>query len=257
MTSGSDYPDLTVALSQACNTLVGTAGIVVADCAEVVKATTAVEMGSQPVAGFNTEAPVCSAGQTPSNIFFDTLEAGAGAWGATTLTGTNRWSYGSPYGRYAHSGVGFLYADDFPEAVSDSAVSITTGVLLPANAFLHFAHAFGFEQGSRDGGVVEYSTNNGASWIDAGTLFDSVGYNGTIASGFGNPLAGRAAFVDSSHGYRASRANLSSLAGQSVRFRWRMGIDGSVYNWGWWLDDVPDLHVRVDRRTDGNEHHAE
>ena len=29
-----------------------------------------------------------------------------------------------------------------------------------------------------------------------------------------------------------------SLAGESVRFRWRMGLDPAVYEWGWWLDDI-------------------
>ena len=32
--------------------------------------------------------------------------------------------------------------------------------------------------------------------------------------------------------------DLTSLAGQSVRFRWRMGLDPFVWDWGWWLDDV-------------------
>jgi hypothetical protein len=32
--------------------------------------------------------------------------------------------------------------------------------------------------------------------------------------------------------------NLSTLSGQSVRFRWRMGLDTADFNWGWWLDDI-------------------
>src|SRR5262249_11843386 len=53
-----------------------------------------------------------------------------------------------------------------------------------------------------------------------------------------NPLAGRSAFMNTSRGYTSSRVNLSSLAGQNVRFRWRMVLDSSQYDWGWWLDDV-------------------
>ena len=108
---------------------------------------------------------------------------------------------------------------------------------VPANAFLHFAHAFDFQGPNLDGGVLEYSTNGGASWTDAAPLIDFNGYRGTIGAG-SNPLAGRAAFVESSHGYISTRANLASLAGQSVRFRWRMGLDASTSMWGWWLDDV-------------------
>jgi len=36
----------------------------------------------------------------------------------------------------------------------------------------------------------------------------------------------------------SSRVNLSSLAGQSVRFRFRIGEDGSGADYGWFVDDV-------------------
>jgi N-acetylneuraminic acid mutarotase len=115
---------------------------------------------------------------------------------------------------------------------------MNTSYTLPTNAYLHFAHAYGFQDPNNDGGVLEYSTNGGTSWSDAGGLFDQNGYKGPIASGTGNPLAGRSGFIGDSHGYYSSRLNLNSLAGQSVRFRWRMGLDSSTYDWGWWLDDV-------------------
>ena len=69
-------------------------------------------------------------------------------------------------------------------------------------------------------------------------MFDNNGYKGTIFSGSGNPLGGRSGFVSDSHGYISSRLSLNSLAGQSVRFRWRMGLDSSVFDLGWLLDDV-------------------
>ena len=238
LTSGADYADLASALYQGCNNLVGTAGIVAADCQEVQKATTAVEMTLQALGGsFNPEAAVCAAGQVPSNVFFDDLENGPNNFTVVAQAGTQRWFYGSPSGPYAHSGVNFLYADDLPAAVADSTLR-TFAVAIPANAFLHFAHAYGFEFGNFDGGVLEYSVNNGVTWSDAGPLIDTNGYNGTLATGAGNPLGGRAAFVNDSHGYISTRANLASLAGQSVRFRWRMGLDRAGFNWGWWLDDV-------------------
>jgi hypothetical protein len=115
---------------------------------------------------------------------------------------------------------------------------MNNSVTLPAGAYLHFAHAYGFEGPNYDGGVVEYSLNGGASWSDAGNLFDFNGYDAALASGSGNPLGGRSAFADDSHGYISSRLNLASLAGQSVRFRWRMGLDASVSDVGWWVDDV-------------------
>jgi hypothetical protein len=237
LTSGADYADLANALSQACNNLVGTAGIIAADCQEVQKAITAVEMSQQALGSFNPEAPLCAPGQVPSTVFFDNLENGVANFSVVAQTGTQRWGYGSPYGAYAHSGVNFLYADDFPGAVTDSTLR-TAAVPLPAGAFLHFAHAYGFEFGNFDGGVLEFSVNNAMTWSDAGALIDTNGYNGTLVSGAGNPLSGRPAFVNDSRGYISSRVNLASLAGQAVRFRWRMGLDVTGYNWGWWLDDV-------------------
>ena len=66
----------------------------------------------------------------------------------------------------------------------------------------------------------------------AGTGNNGYGFNtglarggSTLSSGFANPLAGRAAFTWQSQGYVTSRATLSSLAGKSVKFRFRIGAD--------------------------------
>jgi bacillolysin len=236
LTSGSDYLDLYNALFQGCTNLIGTSGITSGDCTQVRNATLAVEMNLQPVAGFNPEAPICTGGATPVNVFFDNLESGSTNFAFSAAVGTLRWQYDSLDFPFAHSGVHFLYADDYPDTTTDTAVAMAASVAIPAGAFLHFAHAFGFA--NYDAGVVEYSTNAGVTWTDAGSFFDSNGYTGIVNAASGNPLAGRSAFVDESHGYISSRLNLSSLAGQSVRFRWRMGLDSDKYKYGWWLDDV-------------------
>ncbi len=259
LTSGADYSDLYNALYQGCLNLVGTAGITLADCAEVRKATVAVEMNLQPLTGTNIEAPTCPVGQAPRNIFFDDLERGSGNFTFGSEVGSARWQLDAPGDPYAHSGLHELYANDTPPAVTDTTASMTNSYTLPANAYLRFDHAFFFEQefSSWDGGVVEYSIDGGASWVDAGALFDAVGYNGTLNLST-NPLSGRAAFVRSSHGYIASRLSLASLAGQRVRFRWRVGLDSSVDAGGWWLDDIriytcgtpPPTDVDGDGKTD-------
>jgi hypothetical protein len=51
-------------------------------------------------------------------------------------------------------------------------------------------------------------------------------------------LNGRLAFTGESQGYLSSRFNLSTLAGQNVKFRWRVGSDSSVSAMGWLVDDV-------------------
>ncbi len=236
LTSGADYADLYEALYQGCLNLVGTAGITTGDCQEVRKATDAVQMNQQPTPGYNVDAPFCPGGEPPTDIFFDDLENGSGNWMFGALNGTNRWQYDSPYGSFAHSGQHFLYADDAPAAISDSYAALSVTVNLPPNAYLHFAHAYGFEEPNYDGGVIEYSVDDGANWNDAGSLIVINGYDGSLTPT--NPLGPRGAFLGDSHGYISTRLNLDTLAGQSVRFRWRMGLDTVIYDWGWWLDDV-------------------
>jgi bacillolysin len=245
LVSGADYSDLYFALQTACTSLIGQKGITAANCVEVRDAIDAVEMNSQPAPGFNTDAPYCATGD-PSFLFSDGIESGTGNW---TFTNGNhlRWQVDSVDGPYAHSGNHSLFADDIPEEVTDASARLRA-LQVPANAYLHFAHAYEFESffglGEFDGGVLEYSINAGSTWQDAGALMELNGYDATIATGGGNPIEGRSAFAASSHGYISTRLNLSSLAGRSVTFRWRMGLDligsGSFLESpsGWWLDDV-------------------
>lgn len=239
LTSGADYSDLYYAIQQACSSLVGFKGITTSNCAQVKNAIDAVQMNAQPISKFNSHALVCGNAQPIHAAFMDDLENGASQW---TLSG-GRWQYNSPYGSYAHSGVNFLYADDYPAKVTDTSAKLQA-ITVPPNAYLSFWHAFGFETASSqnpsyyDGGVIEYSINNGSSWQDAGALMDYNGYKASIYESGTNPLKGRKAFVSASHGYISTRLNLASLAGKNVIFRWRMGLDGTGYNWGWWVDDV-------------------
>lgn len=233
LTSGADYADLADALRQACSTLTGTDGITAANCAEVNKAILAVEMDEIPAAAPNPEAPVCDGTDNPTNFFSDDMESGTG-W---TKAGT--WDYTTGY---ATSGILSLYTPD-PETLTDASIvspAMTVPATIPAGgAFLRFAHGFGFEEGSWDGGVVEYSTNGGTSWTDAAALFTHNGYNGSITPG-DNPLGDdRPAFVEVSNGYISSRLNLASLAGQTVKFRFHFGSDSAVGAFpGWAVDDV-------------------
>jgi len=239
--SGSDYSDLYYALQQACSNLIGQKGITSANCQEVKDAIDAVEMNAQPASNFNTDAPLCDA-NTPVVSFVDDLESGTANWTFTNGAYT-RWQYDTPapFGPYAHSGSHSLFANDYPEAITDASARLVS-MFVPNNAYLHFAHAFGFESFGDpfyfDGGVLEYSINGGSTWLDAGSLMNFNGYNGTIYNDWNNPLKGRSAFVGSSHGYISTRLNLASLAGNNVTFRWRMGLDDTGYAWGWWLDDV-------------------
>ena len=233
LTSGSDYLDLYNALYSACNTLIGTDGIAAPDCTEVRDATDATEMNLQPVPNFNPEAPLCPGAESVvTTLFSDSLEVNSANWTFSALTGSNRWSRSTGY---AHTGTYALLADDNPAATTDSVAAMNTSYLLPTGAYLHFAHAFGFNSAGPDGGIVEYSIDGGAHWTNAGGYMFANGYNGVINAG---PLAGNAGFIGDSHGYMSTRLLLAPLAGQSVRFRFRMSNNSSGLDVGWAVDDV-------------------
>lgn len=246
LTSAADYADLYDAVIQASINL----GFSASEQQEVKDALDAVEMNQYPSGCAATEAPICSTG-SPTNIFFDDIESGGGNWAATSNSGTAYWfvpqtsssiGFAQPY---ATSGIGNIWG--FSQGAgfgttSDTSLEMTSSVMLPANAYMHFNHSFAFESSTPtgstkyDGGIVEYSTNGGSSWNNAGSLFTHNGYNGTLESS--NPLGAISAFSADSGGYMSSRLDLSSLAGQNVRFRFRIGTDSDVYDYGWFIDDV-------------------
>lgn len=245
--SASDFLDNYNAVQQACTDLIGVAGITAANCTAVKKALDAVEMANS-VCGQPTSPALCPAGQNPNNLlFFDDLEnPTSGKWTTNTLRGINHWTgcTGTPdiyCPGFATSGNLSFWGFDYG-TIGDSVVAMVQNVGIPADARLQFSHSYGFENGpvsNYDGGIMEYSTNGGVTWLDAGSLISAgAAYNGSISSSFGNPLGGRTAFVRESFGYTATQLNLSSLAGQNARFRFRLGTDSSFDDYGWLIDDV-------------------
>lgn len=252
LTSGSDYQDVGSLLPQACDGLMGIGGITPDDCRQVRLAVSATEMTSIPAACGFSEAPVCLDGLSCIDLFFDDLEnPTSGNWTKQSLVGRyldwyypqNTHDFYDFDATYATSGVTNMWGFD-PEEAADFVIAMSEGVLLPAGrtAYLRFHHAFTFDyyrtSNFYDGGVVEYSTDDGTTWQDAGPLFDHNGYNAVLTDGWGNPIGGREAFGGTSYGYTSSRLELSSLAGETVRFRWRIGTDEMDANYGWFVDDI-------------------
>jgi len=247
LTSGADFADLHEALFQGCLNLIGADGIVYGDCLEVRNATDAVEMDTDPAANpaFAPDPPMCPYSFKPGTILYATdLEGSLAEWHSSDLSGNgNLWGWLT---QYATSGVVSFYADDLA-SVADQAIW-NDSTLLTADVYLHFRHSFGFESdgnGDYDGGVVEYSTD-GSNWTDLASLFDDgQNYGGVLNTNYQNPLGGRNAFVSESHGYVASRYDLSSLSGQNFQLRFRLGSDNGFGGpLGWAFDDVS-LHQCV------------
>jgi Zn-dependent metalloprotease len=249
-----------------------------ADCNQVNNAILATQMDAAPLNVPTVDAPVCSAGQVTTTTFTDAMEntrsgnwqrkGGAGlVWRPTYVKGSGAlWFYGrstNPYGAdqvYATSGGNNLWGDDpdlsdvvtfttHPQSYDAQIVSRPLKVPATGTSFLRFEQAFGFDSGGSpstnyDGGRVEYTTDAGTTWRDAGPLFVNNGYgfntvtrsNSVLAPD--NPLHGQPAFTRHSQGYVASRIGLSALAGRTVQFRFRITAGSSVGDYGWFVDDV-------------------
>lgn len=259
----ANYYDLYFALNNACQTMaaVNEAGFVPSDCTQVKNATEAVRMHIKPKAITGVIASVCPPGlYYAQNLFNENFESSFGQWVAsvnkagaissftpTTAIGiigspsnTSLWLQGPAE---LNNDPPLLYAEEFVQTASP--ISLPAG----AKIYLNFTHLYLFEAYSGgqnwDGGVVEYSTDGGSTWLDMKPLFNGgVNYNGKILPPYWNPnpLAGRLAFVANSRQTPTRmRYNLTPLAGQSILFRFHAGYD-TLTNWGWFIDDV-DIHT--------------
>lgn len=247
LTSGSDYLDLYNALLASCTDLVNLGELTAADCSNtVLPAITAVEMDQSPSVDYAPNATTCPVGIHVYDLFADNFELNNLAnWTPKVTTGVNVWqtsniNLGSNNGNYNLIGRG--YAVNVSNGLdNDSSLQTNTDIRVPQSltAYIYFDHAYYFEAEGAfnyDGGVIEYSTNQGASWQDAGILIDD-GRTYTGALSPYNPAAARDAFVQYSHGFNSTRVNLSSLAGQFIRFRFRSLADELVASGPWTIDN--------------------
>ncbi|HEX8972834.1 M4 family metallopeptidase [Oryzihumus sp.] len=248
-----------------------------ADCTAVQHAVDATQMSQAPVvpgAAARPAAAMCVNGGQPKVTWSDDFEdptASAGKWrtaSTSPLAAERNWFTAPPeYGIYPHQGRGNMWGDD-PKGNSTNTAVLTTATLryqsggdafVPTvNTYLWFAHSYAFDEFDEydeygnptgnhytdDGGRVEYTTDPNASltnetgWVDAGPLMEANGYTGVVDAS-NSALQAKEAFVGTSAGYTATRLNLGSLAGKSVRLRFAIGASGYSYgSYGWYVDDV-------------------
>ncbi len=188
----------------------------------------------------------CPGGFVPQEIFSEDMEGGAAGW-SSSGTG-NTWALSSVQ---ANSGTESYHAED-PVTTSDQRL-ISPAINLPAgasNLTLQFHNYQLFEAPNGDGrcwdaGVLEISTDNGASWsqVPGSAMltdpYDNVIWNDTPGN---NPIsndygAASAWCAESQPWGVASVVDLGAYSG-SVRFAWRLGSDGAAGNEGWYIDDV-------------------
>ncbi len=166
--------------------------------------------------------------------FFDDMESGSGQWSHAAAQGSDQWQLST---KWSHSPTHSWYVpDDF--VITDSRLWNTMAVALGTGSTLTFWHRYWFEENGYDGSVLEISTDGGDNWSDLGPYITSGGYNGTISTGWGNPLGGRQAWVGDLTQWTQVTVDLGAFAGQNAHIRWRIGCDFLTSDEGWYIDDV-------------------
>ena len=111
-----------------------------------------------------------------------------------------------------------------------------------ASTTLSFWHTFAFESATTcyDAGTLETSVDGGTTWVVLPDVAFTAGlFNGTVSSGFSNPIRGKRAWCNGTIGAMTQvTANLGAFAGQNLRLRWHAGDDSSVAVTGWFIDSV-------------------
>jgi len=137
------------------------------------------------------------------------------------------------------------FVDD-PGVVSDKRLDSLHFPVSGTGVQLLFEHNFNLEASDVDpnvgfdGGVLEISFDGGNTFQDilaVGGSFSIGGYNRTISTDRGSPLAGRQAWSGNSGGFICTIVTLPFLP-PGGRFRWRMASDNSGSGEGWRVDTI-------------------
>ena len=134
---------------------------------------------------------------------------------------------------------------DDPAVVSDKRLdSLSFSFFEGAYPRLTFRQNFNLEASDTnpnlgfDGGVLELSTDDGSTFqYIPPSAFLMGGYNRTIATDRGSPIAGLQAWSGNSEGFITTVVNLPAIQ-TFGKLRWRMASDTSGSNEGWRVDTV-------------------
>jgi hypothetical protein len=145
----------------------------------------------------------------------------------------------------AHSGTS-SYWSGYNNSECSYLVTPSLALTASKNSTLTYWTAWNIED-RYDGGVVEISTDGGATWA---RLTPSPGYPGKFrysvdACGYANNTPCYTGTTSSYLTFAQYSVDLSAYNGQSVLIRWDFSTDGAVTGQGWFVDDISITHVQV------------
>lgn len=185
----------------------------------------------------------CNTGAASASESFDGVTAPAlpSGWSASNNSGTGLWTTTTTT---PQAGVNAATVA-LPATASDKLLISPTYTVTATPATFSFQRSHDFENGNDDGMVLEVSINGGAFTYVPNAQFAAGGYTGAITSA-ANPLNGVNAWSTDQLTYTLTTHNITGVvAGNTVRYRWRMGTDGTTASTFVRIDTVTSTNLDV------------
>ncbi|HYU32504.1 MAG TPA: hypothetical protein VEW48_10095 [Thermoanaerobaculia bacterium] len=198
----------------------------------------AIDAGNGQAEGNKVEQSAATTGEIVPWTLTESFEAAGGfdnpGWQHHALSGPNDWKWST---LWDHSSIHSWLSPSY--AGSSDRELVSPPFRATADTTLSFWHTYELD-GCYDGGTLEISANNGATWsVLPDAAFTAGGFNGTIYEYSNNPLHGLRVWCGGTAGDLTQVvAGLSAWQGQDVRLRWHAGDDSYIRYLGWFVDDV-------------------
>jgi len=184
---------------------------------------------------FNDQKCAFFYGLPPAIIFEDDMENGTQLYtDAPTL-----WEHGIPTADvintpHSPDNVWATVLDgDYPNSASGYVYTPNISFFGVSGAYLAFYYWIDAEENS-DGGFVQYTNNNGATWSSLGTIDDPDGFNWYDSYASGTP-----AWTKATNGWKPAYIKLDVVSGFSiVKFRFGFKSNTANINNGFAIDDI-------------------
>ena len=179
----------------------------------------------------------CRSPELTQILYQNDFENNVSDWAIFSQTGSNTWNWDTTRSLTPHHS---FYAFT-PDQISDQRLTsqpllITEGSQLSTLSFWQWRDIEPSNAGCFDAGLIEYSTD-GSVWnqISSDWIYGEPDLL-LISNNLSNPLGGKLGWCGTSDWQKTSM-DISSLQGETVQFRFRVGTDTSNSREGWYIDD--------------------